>query len=484
MTVTATPNILLLHCHDLGRFLGAYAVPTVVTPCLDRLAAESALFEAAFATAPHCSPARASLFTGTYPQTNGVLGLTHEPFGWDLRDPGTHLAHRLKAAGYRTELVGVHHESRVLPDATVAGRLGFDRVRTGGDRDVVVRRATDALDRAAAAGSPFYLQVGFHEPHRTPSKQDPPGVMGFLGDAVEPDSSLGHTVPAYLRDDSGARREIAELQGAVRHMDEGVGDILDRLEELGLRDDTIVVFTTDHGLALPRAKCTLYDPGLEVALIMRVPRRAGWARRRVAPMVSHVDVLPTLLELAGVPLPEGLAGTSLVPLVEEHSVPREHTFGQLTHHTYYDPKRSVRSATRKLIVNFANAPRAMDPTQSWVHRSLPADLNGPTVASSPPVELYDLVRDPHETRNLADDPRYAVERAELGTALLGWMRYCGDDLLTGGPLAARHRDALTALGSAAPDAEAAPDRDRPGHPRIPGARAAATAAHPQERESA
>ncbi|WP_328378064.1 sulfatase [Streptomyces sp. NBC_00440] len=454
--MTEPRNILLVHCHDLGRFLGVYAVPTVVTPRLDQLAAESAVFETAFATAPHCSPARASLFTGTYPQTNGVLGLTHDPFGWDLHEPNTHIAHRLKSAGYRTELIGVHHESRVLPDDTVAARLGFDRVRSGGDRDVVVERTTDALNRASASDAPFYLQVGFHEPHRTPSRDDRPGVMGFLGDAVRPDSSLGHTVPPYLRDDLGAREEIAELQGAVRHMDEGVGRILDHLDALGLREETIVVFTTDHGLALPRAKCTLYDPGLEVALMMRVPGRAPWAGRRLAPMVSHVDVLPTLLDLVGLPRPEGLAGTSLVPLAADGRPPREHTFGQLTHHTYYDPKRSARSATHKLIVNLANAPRAMDPTQSWVHRSLPADLNGPTIGSSPLLELYDLERDPHERDNRADDLTCRDALTGLAAALLGWMRDTADPLLTGEPLLARHRDALATLTAVAQGPDAAP----------------------------
>ncbi|MCT9870807.1 sulfatase family protein [Paenarthrobacter aurescens] len=441
-------NILLIHCHDLGRFLGTYGVETVSTPHLDALADESVLFEQAFATAPHCSPARASLFTGTYPQTNGVLGLTHEPFSWDLKEPKDHIAYRLKSVGYQTELVGVHHESRVLADDVVAGRLGFDHARTGGARDVVVDRATDALRRLSGSDRPFYLQVGFTEPHRVPSERDRPGVMGFLADGVEPDVSLGHTVPAHLVDDVGAREEIAELQGAVKHMDEGVGSILAELDSLGLRDQTLVLFTTDHGLALPRAKCTLYDAGLGVALMLRHPGNPLWSGRRVGNIVSHVDVLPTLMDLAGLPTPDGLAGTTLRPAVEAGDAPRSHCFSQLSHHTYYDPKRSVRTSTHKLIVNFSNAPRAMDPTQSWIHRSLPADLGGPTIGTSPALELYDLTMDPEELDNIAGNPEQSEILRDLSAILFDWMRECGDPLLTAPVAASRHELALSAIQEA------------------------------------
>jgi N-sulfoglucosamine sulfohydrolase len=438
-------NLLLIHCHDLGRHLGCYGERTVVTPNLDWFAAEGTLFERAFSTAPHCSPARASLFTGTYPQTNGVLGLTHSPFDWDLRDPSSHLAHRLRERGFHTALVGVQHESRVLTDAEVAARLGFDDLQSGGDRDVVVERTRLALDQSVADGRPFYLQVGFHEPHRTATSKDAPGVMGFLGETFGPDSSLGVDVPRHLIDDAGAREEIAELQGAVRHMDEGVGQVLDHLEWLGLADDTVVVFTTDHGLALPRAKCTLYDPGLGVALMVRVPDRPTWSGRRVATMVSHVDLLPTLFDLLGLSVPEDIEGTLLTPIVEQVSSGRTHTFGQLTHHTYYDPKRSVRSATHKLIANFSNAPRAMDSTQSWVHRSRPVDLTTSTVPTSPDFELYDVVEDPDELRNLAGEPHLQDVFDALAATLLGWMTSVDDRLLTDTPLTRRQSLVLDSL---------------------------------------
>lgn len=448
-------NILLLHCHDLGRFLGAYGVTTVTTPHLDALAAEATVFDSAFATSPHCSPARASLFTGAYPQRHGVLGLTHEPFGWDLVDPTTHIAHRLHRAGYRTELIGVHHESRALPDEEIAERLGFDRVRTGGDRDVVVDRATEALSRAAASDQPFYLQVGFHEPHRTPSDRDRAGIMGFLGDHVEPDSANGVSVPPYLTDTADASEEIAELQGAVRHMDEGVGAILSELERLGLDDDTIVVFTTDHGLALPRAKCTLYDAGVGVALFLRVPGRSAWRARRIAGLVSHVDVVPTLLELTASASPGDVAGTSLVTLVEDDVPARTFAYGQLTYHTYFDPKRSVRSDDAKLILNLSNAPRAMDPTQSWMHRSIPVDLAGPTIGTSPMMEFYDLLADPDELENLIDDPASAERIAEFAAALWSWMLDTADPLLVR-PTSPRHAAALAAIEEIARAHRAAP----------------------------
>lgn len=462
-------NILIIHSHDLGRFLGSYGISSVDTPHLDRFAEESTLFDAAFATSPHCSPARASLFTGNYPQTHGVLGLAHEPFEWDLHDPSSHLAHRLGGYGYNSELIGVHHESRDFEDAEVARRLGFTRVRTGGSRDVVVARTNESLTSAAASGQPFYLQIGFDEPHRIPSAQDQPGIMGFLAPGVQADDSRGHAVPAYLQDDAGAREEIAEIQGAVNYLDEGVGRILDHVEQLGLSEDTIVVFTTDHGLALPRAKCTLYDSGLGVALLMRVPARAAWQGRRISELVSHVDMVPTLLELIGAKSGPDIEGESLVPLVEAGEGGRSHVFGQFSFHTYYDPKRSVRSSTHKLIVNFSNAPSIMDPTQSWQHRSAPVQLRGPAISTSEVFEFYELGSDPDELNNLAGAQAGEAPFADLAAALLAWMRQTADPLLQSAATSPRHRQALAALLDAAGRADTSDAGAAPAHtfPAVP-----------------
>ncbi|MEV0398343.1 sulfatase family protein [Polymorphospora rubra] len=439
-------NLLLLHCHDLGRFLGCYGVSTVDTPCLDRLAASGVMFSRAFSTAPQCSPSRASLFTGRFPQQNGVLGLTHARFGWDLLPDERHLARLLKDHGYVTSLVGVQHESRVLSDEAVARRLGFDVVQTGGRGEVVADRAIDRLARFAEVDRPFYLQVGFREPHRLPGHRDPMGVMGFIGDHMSPYDERGVTVPGYLVDDASAREEIAELQGAVRYMDACVGRVLSKLDDLGLTDNTIVLFVTDHGLALPRAKCTLYDSGLEIALLARAPALGWQGGRTVTDLVSGIDLVPTLLDALGLPVTADMAGISQVPAVRGTTHrPHPAIFGQLTYHDYYDPRRCVRTGSRKLIVNFSSAPSIMDGSQSWHRRCTPRVEPSSLVASHPLAELYDLDADPYEMLNVVDNPQYAADRVTLLSALYRWLAEVDDPLLAGPVRSPAHPEAMRAL---------------------------------------
>lgn len=422
--------------HDLGRFLGCYGVSTVGSPALDALAAEGVRFDRAFCTAPQCSPSRAALFTGRYPHSTGVMGLTHHR--WDFNPTERHLASLLRGAGYDTELVGIHHESAQLGDDEVAARLGFHRVdtlREGGHNhhaDAVADRAVASLRaRAGDRDRPFYLQVGFFEPHRQGGSSFDGVAMGFVGDYIEPDAHLGVTVPSYLRDDDDGRAEVAELQGAVRHMDTAVGKVLLALDELGLADDTIVVFTTDHGLALPRAKCSLYDPGLETALLLRAPR-LGWSGGRVSTgLVSNVDIVPTLLDAVGCATPANTHGRSFfTDLAGGSHEYRPMVFGELTFHNYYDPRRCVRTDSHKLIVNFEHSlAHAGAVTQSWRPRSTPlaGHMGWPTTA----LELYDLASDPLELTNIADIPDHADTVTDLRRALSTWMHETDDPLLNG-----------------------------------------------------
>jgi arylsulfatase A-like enzyme len=441
MTATARPNILLITCHDLGRFLGCYGVPTVQTPHLDALAADGVRATRAFCTAPQCSPSRASLFTGRYPHANGVLGLTHADFAWDLHPDERHLGQVLRDAGYATALMGVYHESRGGSPDEVAARCGMETVLPPLHGEELTDAALDWLSRAAGGERPFYLQAGYHEPHRAPAEvRDEPGYMGFLGDYLAPDDTLGVTIPPYLRETATAREELAELQGAVRALDAAAGRLLAEVRDLGLEERTVVIFTTDHGVALPRAKCSLYDPGLEVALILRHPARGWRGGRTVESLISNLDLFPTLLELLGLPIEERVQGQSQLAALDGTShTPRDEVFGEMTYHDYYDPRRCIRTERHKLIANFSAAPAFMDPSQSWQPRTVTTIPADPARAYHPPIELYDLDADPNEWRNLADEPDHAAIRGDLLSRLGRWMRDTGDPLLAGAVTSPLHR---------------------------------------------
>ncbi|MGA3327868.1 MAG: sulfatase [Terriglobia bacterium] len=436
--VETRPNVLLLHCHDLGRFLHCYGINTVQTPNLDRLAEQSVLLENCFCAAPQCSPSRASMFTGRYPHANGVMGLTHADFAWDLHQDEKHLGQILKAAGYSTAGVGVIHETRSGP-----ARIGLDDYSPNPRAQTAAAEAVVRLERfAQSPQQPFYMQVGFLEPHRLPAA-NPGADLGFTDKDVRPDDSLGVTVPPYLLDTPGTRLEIAELQGAVRHADQHMGRILSALEDLKLASHTLVIFTTDHGIAMPRAKCSVYEPGLQVASIWRLPLRSGWHDGiRKHEMISNVDYLPTILDTLGVALPANVQGRSFTPLLDRRAyTPRQVIFGELTYHDYYDPRRSVRTETHKLIVNFSSAPAFMDPSQSWRPRSDTVVPPNHALAYHPPLELYDLRDDPGETRNLATLPAYASVLADLQARLAEHLKDTGDPILDGAVTNPMHRRA-------------------------------------------
>ena len=436
------PNILLLHCHDLGQYLHCYGVDSVESPNLDRLANEGVLFERNFCTAPQCSPSRASIFTGRYPHSNGVMGLTHAGFAWDLNEGERHIGQILKDAGYATAGVGIIHETR-----SGAKRCGLNDYTAGGLAQQVADTTIAKLTSLShSKDKPFYLQAGCIEPHRL-GGTDRNADIGFLGTHLQPDTSRGVRVPPYLRDTPGTRAELAELQGAVRHMDAQMGRVLAAVRDLGLAQNTLVVFTTDHGIAMPRAKCSVYEPGLQTAFILRFPGRQGWhggARHKA--MVSNVDCLPTILDLAGIPVPPAVQGRSVAPLLEGRTYsPREAVFGELTYHEYYDPRRSVRTQNHKLIVNFSSAPAFMDPSQSWRPRSDTVVPPNRAFSYHPPFELFDLRRDPWEQNDLAKDPAYAPVLTELRSRLQKHMENTGDPLLAGAVASPMHHRAMNWL---------------------------------------
>lgn len=425
-------NLIMIDCHDLGQHLGAYGWKTVPSPNLDALAADGVRFENSFCTAPQCSPSRSALYTGRYPHANGMFGLAHAPFDWRLHPDEIHLARHLRDAGYATTLLGIQHVTAHEAEAIKA--LGFEQVFQAEEASEVGDLAVAYLEHAP--DGPFFLNIGFTFPHR-----DNHGLFK----QAPPDASLGVEVPPYLVQTPEAEGEFAELQGVIGQMDKAVGRIWQTLKDLDLLEDTWLIFTTDHGLAMPRAKCTLYDPGIEVALLMFGKPFGLVGGQVLREMVSNVDLVPTILDMLSLPIPARLQGRSFAPVLRREAYqPREQVFAEKTFHTAYEPQRAIRTERYKLIWNIeagiVNVPGDI------MRSPIFPQMIQPIVVERPHFELYDLQTDPLEQQNLVDDPAYAETFHALRRQLLGWMQETGDPILEGpiaSPFYARGRALLT-----------------------------------------
>ncbi len=389
------PNIIFITSHDTGRHFGCYGVDTVHTPAVDGLAADGCLFTNYFATASVCAPSRGAMMTGRYPQSNGLMEMPLSaitegplfPWDWAYNEGERHLSHILQDAGYHTALIGFQHE------AFQSETLGFGAhhaemvpwsVRH--PASVVADAVVDFLHERTRCAGPFYAQVGFFETHRP---------FDFGG--TEPDDRQGVHVPPYLEGNAYNTAELAGFQGAVKRLDEAVGVIVDALQETGLESDTIVVFTVDHGIPFPRAKKSLYDAGIEVALVLRWPGGGIEGGQVCDWLLSNVDMVPALLELAGLSVPDTVEGASFADVFGNAAATptRDEVFGLFLP----DAMRCVRTRQHKLIRNFA------------FRRTLqvPVDASDPksTREKCPAVQLFDLADDPLELCNVAERPQYA-----------------------------------------------------------------------------
>jgi arylsulfatase A-like enzyme len=422
------PNVVLIHCHDLGRHLGCYG-RGVETPHVDAIAGEGLRFDECYCTAPQCSPSRASMHTGMYPHEVGMLGLHNR--GWRLDEGVRLLPEYFADAGYGTRLYGFQH----VVDRTDAGmaRSGY------GEWDTATTRAREVADRFAAdldgSAEPFLATLGFTEPHLPYDRDyvDEEWYDRYDPDDVEP-------LP-YLPDVEAVRRDLADCYGLLSGtVDRAVGRVDAALHGAGIADETLVVFTADHGIALPRAKGSLADPGIEIPLIARGP---GVDSGTEDALLSNVDLLPTLLDYVDAPVPD-VRGRSFAPLLTGDGCfePREAVHAELTYHRDYHPTRAIRTADRKYVRNFSHGPRVHVPSDVFRTRAGRAVREEIYTTDRPAEELYDLADDPHERENLAsgeqltepqriakaDDPGAVRECRE---ALSGWMARTDDPLLDG-----------------------------------------------------
>ena len=416
-TPRARPNIIYLHSHDTGRYIQPYGVE-VPTLNLQKLAADGVLFRHAFDAAPTCSPSRASLLTGHAPHNNGMLGLAHR--GFSLNNYREHLLHTLRPHGYRATLIGIQH---IAKDPAV---IGYDEIRAapgyGSDKKgvrlpEVVAASTQFLKDSPK--QPFFLDIGFFETHRAFRQPGPQDDERFC----QP--------PAPILDTPATRNDMAAFKATARALDTAYGDILNALASSGLANNTLVICTTDHGVAFPAMKCNLTVHGTGVYLILRGP--GGFTGGKVnEAMVSHLDLYPTICDLLDIEKPAWLQGRSLLPLIKgERPEIHDEIFAEVNYHAAYEPKRAARTQRYNYIRHYGDRRHPVLPNcddspskdvwlkSGWREHIVPREM------------LFDVVFDPNETRNLVDDPSYAKPLAEMRGRLDSWMQRTNDPLLHG-----------------------------------------------------
>ena len=414
-------NIVFMHSHNTGAYVQPYghAVPT---PNLQRMAEDGVLFRQAFATAPTCSPSRASFLSGMYPHSCGMLGLGHR--GFAMKDYGLHAVRTFKANGYYTVGSGVEHTA---PDLSV---IGYDAMISNEDTnypDLPNRRdpAGAAVEfLSSSPQQPFFLNLGLNETHRPLHKAEP--------ERFPAEDARYCTPPRPLPDTPEMRADMADFKASARVMDAHYGAVLDALDAAGLAENTLVFCFADHGLQFPRNMCNLTDHGLRVYLIVRGP--GGFLEGKVVdPMVSLMDLLPTAYDVAGIEIPNFVEGKSIRPLLDPKAVPlHEAVFGEVNYHAAYEPMRCVRTERYKYIRRYDNRDRTVLPNVDDTPSKAFLLEQGFADQARDQEMLFDLTFDPDEADNLAGRPELAAVQAELGQKLDAWMQATGDPILETG----------------------------------------------------
>lgn len=405
---TDLPNILWIVSEDNSPLIGAYGDTFAITPNIDRLATEGVLYENAFATAPVCAPSRSTLITGVYPPS---MGTQHMRSTNAIPEQIKFFPRYLREAGY-------YCTNNVKKDYNVAE-----------DQEAAWDESSNtATYRHRAEGQPFFAVFNFTTSHES-SIHEP--IQRLVHDPEKV------PIPPYHPRTEEMKHDWAQYYDQVTMMDARVGKVLQELEQQGLADNTIVFYYSDHGGVLGRSKRYLYESGLHIPLVIRVPEkyqelRPGEPNTRTDRLVTFADFAPTVLSLAGIDIPDYMQGQAF--LGPQTAEARDYAYafrGRMDE--VYDMGRSVRDKQFRYTRNYMphrvygqyleylwRAPSM----QSWQDAYAAGELNEAQSAfweSKPPEELYDITEDPHNVHNLADDPQYQDALQRLREANRAWV---------------------------------------------------------------
>ncbi|MCK5277096.1 MAG: sulfatase, partial [Cyclobacteriaceae bacterium] len=406
---TSKPNIVFILADDLTfRDIGCYGSKNVKTPNIDAIAKEGMKFNRCFQAAPMCSPTRHNIYTGIYPVKSGAY-----PQSTFVKEGTKSVVHYLKKEGYRVALTGKRH---IAP----AESFPFEYLgENGSDPDLDMLKKFISGDK----DQPFCSFVCYKEPH-TPWNLGDPGI--YDPDKIE--------LPPYFVDTKETRETIINYYAEINHLDNSVGEVRKLLDDLGVAENTILIFTGEQGNAFPFAKWTCYDNGLQTAFLVRWPGKIKAGSVSDA-MIEYVDVTPTFVDIAGGTPKDAFDGKSFLPvLMGEKNEHKKYVYGiQTTRGIRNGSKhygiRSIRSEKYKYILNIHhdskfqnNVTEQKNPvwTGFWLtwQEKAKTDENAAMLVNKfqfrPEVEFYDIVNDPYELNNLAMDPKYKTVIVEMG----------------------------------------------------------------------
>lgn len=420
--VDRLPNIVVFIADDAGVDFGCYGNAGIKTPNIDKLAMQGIRFENAFHTSPQSSPSRTSMMTGCFAHTIGTEDL-HDPL-----DAKTNmLPSYFSQAGYISgSMLKRHWGDNGDKQFSILIKGGYSP-NEGGLEKRTYQNYNQFLDQNI--NNPFFLWVGFTDPHRPYNKDNTPQV----------NNPKTVSVPPYLVDDIDTRNDLTDYYNEISRMDKDIGIMLDELEKRKLLDNTIIVFLSDNGMPFPRAKASLYDSGIKTPLIFVWKNKIKPNSVHNNGLVSTIDIAPTLLDIVGITPPKSMYGSSISKILYNDTVRgRNYIFAERNWHDSDDYIRCIRTEKYKYIYNaYYSLPFAssMDITtsESW-YALKKAQRNGTlTKAQSqiftcprPMIEIYDLVNDPFELNNIADT-REGVEATKKCPMLIKeWQKQTKD----------------------------------------------------------
>jgi arylsulfatase A-like enzyme len=408
------PNVVFFLADDQSIFdHSAYGNRTVPTPVTDAFAREGLVFEKAFTGQAICAPSRSMLYTGLYPLRNGCF-INHT----SIRPGIEPMPVQLKRHGYEVVIAGKTH---VKPMEQFGWTAHFPpENRRGLPRPWI---PVDRIDQyLGQVEKPFCLVVASAYPHSTYIKNTP----------YNPEDVLP---PPFLQDTPGIRGAYARYYASIAEKEREFVAVLDLLDKHGLRENTVVFYSDDHGVE--RGKFTVYDSGLNMAFMVRWPGKIKPGR--TSALTSYADFFPTVMELAGAKVPEGLDGKSLLPVLEgrsssnhDHVYGLSHTQGIQNRHVY--PRRSVHDGRYHYIFNFNSMERIERERTAGNAINYFIQRGAETHPADKEEMLFDSRSDLYQQNNLAGDPDMDAVRLRLKNELFRWMETQNDFLSEGGDI--------------------------------------------------